>query len=74
MCAIMMLHGEIYALVIGNFGRLTSTYQSWDIADQVSFDITVTRIKFLLSTSKKNFTSFSYSKRFSTIINNVEPD
>ena len=49
-------------------------YQSQDIADQVSFNITVTQIKILMPTLKKNFTSFSYSKRFSTIINNIEPD
>ena len=37
---------------------MLNTYQSQDIADQVSFDIKVTRIKFLSSTLKNKFTVF----------------
>jgi hypothetical protein len=49
-------------------------YQSRDIADQVSFNINIARIKLLSSTSKKKNLRFSYSKRFSTIIKILEPD
>src|SRR6266511_3879166 len=49
-------------------------YQSRDIADQVSFIISVTRKILLSPTSKIKITHFSYSERSLTIIKILELD